>query len=348
MRVADALDMAEGRSHIPFERGRMSIHSLSTAAIESVTIRDGEERPVLNEIAMNDFVWHLPSRRAAEGEATGLWPRAPHRGRRAHRRRGQEEARSALPPRGVDERASAAVRRELGLRGKSAPRVPGAVRWAYRQRRVRPYRRALRVRGATSSSSPRPARGVGRAPHVRGRRRPDRQRPAQPTVPVACAGAAASARASPSIAIRALRGHGVAALAKAQPRWPSPPPSQPGRTPDTAEGPAGWSWGTLVTLLSQIVRKLCAFLGYPPPGGGWEVGCPSRRPDSGGRRGQLGDRRGVAIARGSQSGLQAARRLALASTTPGSQHRQSPWRCRTAMQPPKREDGATRHVLQLE
>src|SRR3954451_17350288 len=33
IRVADALDMAKGRSRIPFERGRVSIHSLSAAAI---------------------------------------------------------------------------------------------------------------------------------------------------------------------------------------------------------------------------------------------------------------------------------------------------------------------------
>src|SRR3712207_4938655 len=32
LRVADALDMAEGRSRIPFERGRVSMHSLSAAA----------------------------------------------------------------------------------------------------------------------------------------------------------------------------------------------------------------------------------------------------------------------------------------------------------------------------
>ena len=43
IRVADALDMAKGRSRIPFERGRVSMHSLSAAAIEDVTITDGEE-----------------------------------------------------------------------------------------------------------------------------------------------------------------------------------------------------------------------------------------------------------------------------------------------------------------
>jgi metal-dependent HD superfamily phosphatase/phosphodiesterase len=54
IRVADALDMAKGRSRIPFERGRVSMHSLSAAAIDDVTITDGEERPILIEILMNN------------------------------------------------------------------------------------------------------------------------------------------------------------------------------------------------------------------------------------------------------------------------------------------------------
>ena len=54
VRVADALDMAKGRSRIGFERGRVSMHSLSAAAIEDVKITDGEERPILIEILMNN------------------------------------------------------------------------------------------------------------------------------------------------------------------------------------------------------------------------------------------------------------------------------------------------------
>src|ERR1051326_716070 len=53
VRVADALDMEQGRSRIPFARGSISIHSLSAAAIEDVAIKDGEERPILIEITMN-------------------------------------------------------------------------------------------------------------------------------------------------------------------------------------------------------------------------------------------------------------------------------------------------------
>jgi uncharacterized protein len=54
VRVADALDIEEGRSRIPFERGRVSIHSISAAAIDEVVIGEGEERPVSVEIKMNN------------------------------------------------------------------------------------------------------------------------------------------------------------------------------------------------------------------------------------------------------------------------------------------------------
>jgi uncharacterized protein len=54
VRVADALDMAKGRSRIPFQRGSVSIHSLSAAAIEDVNISDGESRPISIEIVMNN------------------------------------------------------------------------------------------------------------------------------------------------------------------------------------------------------------------------------------------------------------------------------------------------------
>src|SRR5439155_9639237 len=47
LRVADALDMAKGRSRIPFERGKIGIHSLPAAATEEITIADGEERPIM-------------------------------------------------------------------------------------------------------------------------------------------------------------------------------------------------------------------------------------------------------------------------------------------------------------
>ena len=54
LKVADALDMAEGRSRIPFEAGSMSIHSVSAAAIEAVHIEEGEAVPVRIRVEMTN------------------------------------------------------------------------------------------------------------------------------------------------------------------------------------------------------------------------------------------------------------------------------------------------------
>ena len=81
LRVADALDMAKGRSRIPFERGSVSIHSLSAAAIDEVTIKDGEQTADHDRDPDEQLVGHLPGRRASEGEAARLGPRAVRRGR---------------------------------------------------------------------------------------------------------------------------------------------------------------------------------------------------------------------------------------------------------------------------
>jgi len=54
VRVADALDLAQGRSRVPFEQGRPNIHSLSAVAIDGVEIRAGDEKAVTIEIAMNN------------------------------------------------------------------------------------------------------------------------------------------------------------------------------------------------------------------------------------------------------------------------------------------------------
>jgi uncharacterized protein len=54
LRVGDALDMAKGRSRIPFEKGQVSMHSLSAAAVEEVLIGDGEAKPVRIDIVMNN------------------------------------------------------------------------------------------------------------------------------------------------------------------------------------------------------------------------------------------------------------------------------------------------------
>lgn len=54
VRVADALDMAKGRSRVPFEAGQTNIHALSAAAVDEVRIVSGESKPIRVEISMNN------------------------------------------------------------------------------------------------------------------------------------------------------------------------------------------------------------------------------------------------------------------------------------------------------
>jgi len=50
VKIADAIDMTEGRSRIPFEAGQVNIHSVSAQAVDSVNIIKGEKKPVCIEI----------------------------------------------------------------------------------------------------------------------------------------------------------------------------------------------------------------------------------------------------------------------------------------------------------
>ena len=52
VRVGDALDMAQGRSRIPYEAGQINIHSVSAAAIQRVDILPGAAKPVRIAITM--------------------------------------------------------------------------------------------------------------------------------------------------------------------------------------------------------------------------------------------------------------------------------------------------------
>lgn len=54
VRVADALDMAKGRSRIPFAAGSTSIHSVSAAAIEAIHIEAGDLKPVKVRIELSN------------------------------------------------------------------------------------------------------------------------------------------------------------------------------------------------------------------------------------------------------------------------------------------------------
>jgi uncharacterized protein len=76
VRVADALDMEQGRSRIPFERGQVTIHSLSAAAIEDVAIKDGDSRPILIEITMNNSsgIYQIDGLLKAKLRGSGLEP----------------------------------------------------------------------------------------------------------------------------------------------------------------------------------------------------------------------------------------------------------------------------------
>jgi len=76
LRVADALDMEQGRSRIAFERGRVGIHSLSAAAIEEVMISDGEQKPIRISITMNNSsgIYQVDGLLKAKLRGSGLEP----------------------------------------------------------------------------------------------------------------------------------------------------------------------------------------------------------------------------------------------------------------------------------
>lgn len=54
VKVANALDMSQGRSRIPFEAGKVNIHSVSAQAIDKVEIKKGESKPINIEVTMNN------------------------------------------------------------------------------------------------------------------------------------------------------------------------------------------------------------------------------------------------------------------------------------------------------
>jgi uncharacterized protein len=54
LRIADALDMEEGRARVPFRSGEINIHSVSAMAIDDVKINYKEEKPISIEIVMKN------------------------------------------------------------------------------------------------------------------------------------------------------------------------------------------------------------------------------------------------------------------------------------------------------
>ena len=54
VRIADALDMAKGRSRIPVEAGSLSIHAVSAAAVDSVSLEKGDKKPIRVTIELSN------------------------------------------------------------------------------------------------------------------------------------------------------------------------------------------------------------------------------------------------------------------------------------------------------
>jgi len=52
VRIADALDMEQGRARIPFQAGKVDIHAVSAMSIEKVEIAEGTDKPVVIRIRM--------------------------------------------------------------------------------------------------------------------------------------------------------------------------------------------------------------------------------------------------------------------------------------------------------
>lgn len=52
--IADALDMEEGRARIPFQTGKIDIHSVSALSIKRVEIQEGKEKPITVKITMSN------------------------------------------------------------------------------------------------------------------------------------------------------------------------------------------------------------------------------------------------------------------------------------------------------
>ena len=83
VRIADALDMAKGRSRIPFSAGSVSIHSISAQAIEAVHIDKGEDRPIRLTVEMSNSagVFQLDQLFREKPNGSGLEPYVELEGR---------------------------------------------------------------------------------------------------------------------------------------------------------------------------------------------------------------------------------------------------------------------------
>jgi metal-dependent HD superfamily phosphatase/phosphodiesterase len=76
VRVADALDMAQGRSRIPYQEGKVSIHSISATAIQQVIIEQGKIKPIRIVVRMNNSagIFQLDELLKEKLDGSGLEP----------------------------------------------------------------------------------------------------------------------------------------------------------------------------------------------------------------------------------------------------------------------------------
>jgi len=74
VRIADALDMEEGRARIPFQAGKVDIHAVSAMSIEKVEIAEGTEKPVVIRIRMSNSagIFQIDELLKARIEGSGL------------------------------------------------------------------------------------------------------------------------------------------------------------------------------------------------------------------------------------------------------------------------------------
>jgi metal-dependent HD superfamily phosphatase/phosphodiesterase len=74
IRVADALDMERGRSRIPYDKGARGINTISSQAIDRVTLQAGTDRAVLVEIEMRNAagVYQVDNLLKAKLKGSGL------------------------------------------------------------------------------------------------------------------------------------------------------------------------------------------------------------------------------------------------------------------------------------
>ena len=54
VKVADGIDMAEGRARIPYKSGKLDIHAISALAIKRVEVEEGAEEPILIKVDMEN------------------------------------------------------------------------------------------------------------------------------------------------------------------------------------------------------------------------------------------------------------------------------------------------------